>query len=402
MSSGAAGQLEFSVLVAIWPQLLIGFGVTFFVGLLLIWLQRRITPLTRERHDDKAVQASHFDNPLRLGGIAVFLGLVAGLLARFPDWSWMSAFVVLTAGPALIAGLLEDLGYRVSPLRRLAAAAVSAALAVMILGSAITRADLPGLDQALDFASIAVPLTLLLSAGFCHATNLVDGMNGLAATVIITACVGLWFLALRGGQADLAVMAAVLGASVAGFFVLNWPFGTLFLGDAGSYGVGHVLIWIAIVLAARTPDIAMPALVLILFWPFADTLHSIARRLVYRAPVFAPDRMHLHQKMRRCMEIAFLGGAHRRRSNPMATLALAPMIVMPVIAGAALADDRRTAWIALALFSALFGLTHVAITRLAIRYRCRASNAQTIGGKRAIEDKQLSGWSEPESTALSE
>jgi UDP-N-acetylmuramyl pentapeptide phosphotransferase/UDP-N-acetylglucosamine-1-phosphate transferase len=138
---------------------------------------------------------------------------------------------------------------------------------------------------------------------------------------------------------------------MAGFFLLNWPFGSIFLGDAGSYGIGHVLVWIAIVLAARAPGVAVPALLLILFWPFADTLHSIARRLSSGAPVFSADRMHLHQKMRRCIEIAVLGGAHRRRSNPLATLALAPMVVAPVVAGVVLARDVRGAWIALAVFA---------------------------------------------------
>lgn len=365
-----------------WPLLMITWSITLFVGLLLIWSQSHLRLLIRDRQDEQAVQASHVGFSLRLGGIGIAAGLLAGLIAGFSNLSWMPVLLVLSAAPALIAGLLEDLGYKVSPLRRLVAAAISAGLAVFLLDISITRADLPFLDEALSIAVIAVPLTLLMSAGFCHATNLIDGMNGLAATVAIAACIGLWNLAVRAGQDDLALMAAMLGAAMAGFFVLNWPRGTLFLGDAGSYGVGHILIWIAIVLAARAPDIAMPALVLILFWPFADTLHSIARRLFSRSPVFAPDRMHLHQKMRRCIEIVFLGGAHRRRSNPMATLALAPMIVMPVIIGVALADDRRAAWIALAVFGMLFGLVHVAITQFAIRYRRRKGNAGKIVASR--------------------
>mgnify|MGYP005853347873 CR=1 FL=1 len=380
------------------PRLLIVLLITVSVALLIVanrrWLSRRM----RDRQDATAVQASHVGDPLRLGGLAIFAGLVAGLLAEGRDGSWMPVLVVVSAVPAVLAGLLEDLGYGVSAQHRLAAAFVSAALAVLLLGVWVTRADLPGLDRVLGLAPLAVPLTLMLSAGFCHATNLVDGMNGLAATVVISASVGIWMLAREAGLADVAAMAAVLGAAMAGFVVLNWPFGTVFMGDAGSYGVGHVLIWIAILLAARAPEIAMPALVLILFWPFADTLHSIARRLVSRSPVFAPDRMHLHQKMRRCIEIAFLGGAHRRRSNPLATLALAPMIVMPVIAGVALADDAPAAWAALAVFGMVFGLTHVAVTRLAIRHRCRTRLPRGVSGD-DISDEESSPDSAPRKAA---
>ena len=350
-------------------RLLIVALTTISAVLVLLGSKRVTSRLIRERCDATAVQASHVGNPLRLGGIAIFAGLAVGFLYDAPNLLWMPTLVLISALPVALIGLLEDMGYGMSPQRRLAAAFVSAALAVLMLGVWVSRANLPGLDGLLGVAPLAIPLTLLLSAGFCHATNLIDGMNGLAAIVVISASVGLWVLARDADLANLAQMTGVLGVAMTAFLVFNWPFGKVFMGDAGSYGIGHVLIWIPIILATRAPDIAMPALVLILFWPFADTLHSIARRLISRSPVFAPDRMHLHQKMRRCIEIAFLGGAHRKRSNPLATLALTPMIVMPVITGVTLANDARAAWIALAGFGTVFGLTHVAITRLAIRHR---------------------------------
>ena len=383
---------DFETLVAyqslnIWVASLVAMVTTIVTALVIVANRRLLTGMIRERDDATAVQVSHVGNPLRLGGIGIFAGLIAGLLFGGRSGSLVPLLVVISAGPVVLAGLLEDLGYRVSVQRRLAAAFSSAALAVVLLGMWITRANLPGFDQVLGIAPLAMLLTLVVSAGFCHATNLVDGMNGLAATVVISASVGIWMIAWQAELDDLAFCAALLGAAMAGFFVLNWPFGMVFLGDAGSYGVGHVLIWITILLAARSSEIAMPALVLILFWPFADTLHSIARRLVSRSPVFAPDRMHLHQKMRRCIEIVFLGGAHRRRSNPLATLALAPMIVMPVIAGVALADNVPAAWAALAVFGTVFGLTHVAVTRLAIRHRCRAKLSRGVFAEEIFDEE---------------
>ncbi|TCP27340.1 UDP-N-acetylmuramyl pentapeptide phosphotransferase/UDP-N-acetylglucosamine-1-phosphate transferase [Rhodovulum adriaticum] len=353
----------------VWALLLISALATVIVALAVVANRRPLSRLMRERDDAQAVQSSHTGNPLRLGGVAIFAGLGAGILIG--DWedATLPALLLMSALPALLAGLWEDLGHRVSPFRRLLASFVAGAVAVAALGSWVMRADLPGLDGLMAFAPLAILLTVFVSAGFCHATNLVDGMNGLAGVIIISASIALALLAQGAGQGDLALMAALLGAAMVGFFLLNWPFGTIFMGDAGSYGVGHTLIWIAFLLAAREPDIAVPALLLILFWPFADTLHSIARRLSSRAPVFAPDRMHLHQKMRRFIEIVWLGGAHRQRSNPMATLALAPMIVMPVIAGVLLSHDARAAWIALAVFGGLFAVTNVAITRMAVRRR---------------------------------
>jgi UDP-N-acetylmuramyl pentapeptide phosphotransferase/UDP-N-acetylglucosamine-1-phosphate transferase len=352
-------------------RILTSAAVTVMAGLLLILARGPLSRLMRDREDAGAVQASHVGDPLRLGGVAIFIGLAAGMAVGTWQDTALPVSLILSAGPALLAGLSEDMGFLVSPLRRLAAACVSAVLAVVLLGTWVVRADLFGLDLVMAFAPAAVMLTIALSGGFCHATNLVDGMNGLATTVILSAAVGLTLLAQEAGDRDLALIAALLAAAMAGFLLLNWPFGTVFMGDAGSYGVGHMLIWIAILLAWRTPDIAVPALLLILFWPFADTFHSITRRVLRRAPVFEPDRMHLHQKMRRCIEIVLLGGTRRGLSNPLATLCLAPMILMPVVAGVYLSQDPRTAWIALVIFGLLFAVTNVLVTRLASARRRR-------------------------------
>ena len=354
-----------------WTLMGVAALVTVMVGLMIIACRRPLSRMMRARDDARAVQASHVGDPLRLGGVAIFIGLMAGAAAGVWQDAALPALLILSAGPAVLAGLGEDLGFCVSPLRRLAAAGVSAFLAVLMLGVWVSRADLPGLDPVMTIMPLAVLLTVALSGGFCHSTNLVDGMNGLATTVILSAAVGLMLLAQDAGDRDLALIAALLAAAMAGFLLLNWPFGTVFMGDAGSYGVGHVLIWIAILLAWRTPDIAVPALLLILFWPFADTFHSITRRVLRRAPVFEPDRMHLHQKMRRCIEIVLLGGTRRGLSNPLATLCLAPMIAMPVVAGVYLSQDPSAAWIALVIFGLLFAVTNVLVTRFACARRRR-------------------------------
>jgi len=80
----------------------------------------------------------------------------------------------------------------------------------------------------MTFAPLAIMLTIFVSAGFCHATNLVDGMNGLVAVVAITSALGLAVLAQNSGLVDLALVAALLAASVVGFLGFNWPFGGVF------------------------------------------------------------------------------------------------------------------------------------------------------------------------------
>jgi UDP-N-acetylmuramyl pentapeptide phosphotransferase/UDP-N-acetylglucosamine-1-phosphate transferase len=352
----------------------------------------------RDRDDARARQCSHVGNPPRLGGVTVVAGLGAGI--ALGDWSdsRLPLLLMLSAAPAFLVGLLEDCGHAVSASRRLAAAFVSAALAMMVFGTWVTRGDLPGLDPVMTVVPVAVLLTLMLSAGFCHATNLVDGMNGLVGAVLISGAAALAVLAHAAGEGDLALLAALLAAAMSGFVIFNWPYGALFMGDAGCYGLGHVLIWIAILLADRVPGIAAPAFLLILFWPLADTVHSILRRLVGGTPVFAPDRLHLHQKTRRCIEIAILGGERRRLSNPLAILVLLPMLVLPVGAGVFLARHPGLSWLALLVFGLLFALTHVVITRLALTRRRtlaaagRKAARYSPSGARATPAPREDGW----------
>jgi UDP-N-acetylmuramyl pentapeptide phosphotransferase/UDP-N-acetylglucosamine-1-phosphate transferase len=378
--------------------LLLTMGVTLFAGWRIIAHRQTLFRLMRDRNDASARQCSHVGAPPRLGGVTVVAGLGVGI--ALSDWSDSSLplFLMLSAAPAFLVGLLEDCGYVVSALRRLMAALVSAALAILLFGTWVTRSDLPGLDLVMNVPPIAIPLTLMLSAGFCHATNLVDGMNGLVGAVLISGAVGLAGLAHAVGEGDLALLAALLAAALSGFLVFNWPFGALFMGDAGCYGLGHMLIWIAILLADRATGIAAPAFLLILFWPFADAIHSILRRLAGGTPVFAPDRLHLHQKMRRCIEIAVLGGGQRRISNPLAIVILFLPLVLPVLAGVLLARHPGLAWLALLIFGLLFALTHIVITRLALARRKTLAMAgqnaarETPPGARGVPASEGEGW----------
>lgn len=253
---------------------------------------------------------------------------------------WM---ILISALPAVAAGLSEDLGYRVSPNRRLMFAALSAALASYLLGVWVTRGDLLGLDTLMSIAPIATALTIAASAGFSHAVNLIDGMNGLSFVVLSSAAVALGVVAYQHGLNDAALLAWLIAAGVLGFMVFNWLGAKLFLGDAGAYRLGHVLIWVAFYIAAKAPNVSIAALFLILFWPFADTIHTIGRRAVGCLPICQPDRLHLHQKIRRVLEIKWVGRKNRVVSNPLATAVLPPMILAPVIAGVMLSSHPLTA-----------------------------------------------------------
>lgn len=340
------------------------------VGLFLLRFRGAIGPLTRVRHDHLAVQASHTGNPLRLGGLTVIVGVLIGLspyLAKME--SAYTSLLLASVVPVFLAGLWEDLGFGVSAKGRFFAAAVSATTSVSLLGFWVGRGDLPGLDAALGFAPVGIILTILVAAVFCHAVNLIDGMNGLAATVVIFSGLGIAQIASQADLSHVAHIAILLAAATFGFELLNWPSAKLFLGDAGAYGLGHLLAWLGISLVALAPNVALPAVLLTLFYPFIDTLHTVLRRLSKDKKIMVPDRMHLHQKIRRGLEIAWIGRDRRHVSNPLTTAVLAPFIAAPVLAGVLFWDRPMAAWIAFAGFTAAFAGTHILVMALARNLR---------------------------------
>lgn len=344
--------------------------VTLSVGLFLVRFHEVVLPNSVERHDSRARQASHIGEPVRYGGIAVFAGLwVGSFLLNGATNEPVFFLLLISAGPVFLTGFAEDLGYHMSPRRRLMGAAVSAAVAIALLGVWVPSADLPGFNWLMSFYPIAMALTVLFSAGFCHAVNMIDGMNGLATTNAILSGLGIAVIAANTAEMEVMLFALVFCACLIGFLALNWPSAQMFLGDAGAYGIGHLLTWAAILLVARVDDVTVPALLLVLFWPLADVLHTIYRRLVEGRAAFQPDRMHLHHKVRRAIDLMYFGYNEKRRSNPLTTLVLAPFMALPIITGVIFWNQPENAWIALAAFMVAFAVAHKVTTRWALRYR---------------------------------
>ncbi|OIP85168.1 MAG: hypothetical protein AUK37_04645 [Rhodobacterales bacterium CG2_30_65_12] len=324
------------------------------------------------------MQASHVGEPLRLGGLAVTIGLAAGaLVLSVRSDGVFTRLLLLSAVPVFLAGFAEDLGYRVSPRGRFLASVIGAIVAIYLLGLWVPRGSLPGLDAVMGFAPTAIFVTIMVAAFFCHSVNLVDGMNGLASFTVGIGALGISVVAGLAGLGEISALAALLAVATMGFLPLNWPVARMFLGDGGAYGLGHILIWLAIATVARSADVAVPAMLLVLFWPFADTIHSILRRALAGKPITEADRMHLHQKVRRGIEIVWLGRDSRALSNPIATLILMPMIAAPVVTGVYMWRAPMVAWLALAAYGLVFSLMHLLITLAARNFRRSGAASDT-------------------------
>ena len=236
-------------------------------------------------------------------------------------------------------------------------------LVIWLLGVWLPRAGIPGLDAVMDYWVVGVPVTLLITAGISNGFNLIDGVNGLASLTAIVAAVALSYIAEAAGYTIMVHLAMMVAAATFGFFLLNYPFGLIFLGDAGAYTLGFVLSWFGISILLNAPEVSPWALLLTLFWPVADTLLAIYRRSRARADVAAPDRLHVHQMVMRSLEIGVLGRNRRRIANPLTTLVLAPFVMAPPIVGVLLWDQNLNAFLAVLAFGTLFFASYATAPR---------------------------------------
>ena len=333
----------------------ISFGLSAIICVLIfVWFERASTP-SRKRNDTSAVQASHTKPTASFGGVAIVLalGTVVGLSQSAMSWH-ISALLFVSALPVFGVGLAEDLGYLASPRKRLLAAAVSGVVFIALMGQWVPHTGIPGLDIAIQWSPFAMTFSLFLAVGISHAFNLIDGLNGLAGSTALGAALALAAIAHQAGLAEHRDVLLMIAAAILGFLVFNFPFGKIFLGDAGAYVVGHLLVWISVSILWNASNVTPLAMLLIFFWPVADTLLAISRRLSLRKPIAQPDRLHFHQLMMRGVEIIFLGRRKRRIANPLASLLTMPFVFAPMAAGVLLSVDHSSAAIACVAFAVIF------------------------------------------------
>ena len=333
---------------------LIVFTSSVLIGSLMIFFSKPM--IKNKRHDLQAVQAAHVTPVPRIGGIAIVCALILSLAFQFGDahQANLSSKLLLSTVPIFFIGLSEDLGLLASPRIRILAAAASGTIFIWLFGEWLPRADFPGLNLAIQWAPFAIVLSIFLTVGISHAFNLIDGLNGLAGSTALAVAFALAAIAHQAGLTDHRDILLIFAAAILGFLVFNFPYGKIFLGDAGAYAIGHLLVWMSVSILWNAPNVTPFAILLIFFGPVADTLLAITRRLSLGKPIAQPDRLHFHQLVMRGVEIVLLGRKKRWIANPLATLFTLPFIFAPIIAGVLLALDHSNAAIACAVFAAMF------------------------------------------------
>ena len=230
----------------------------------------------------------------RLGGLAIFLGILVPALA-FLDLSSESRGVLLGAAIATVVGAVDDFS-GLSPSVKLLGQVVAASIPCAF-GVWIDHVTFPFLG-VLDLPEwVGVPLSVFFIVAVMNMVNFLDGLDGLAAGVCGISGVTYAILALSLGKPDPAILSAVVAGACLGFLRHNFFPARIFMGDSGALCLGFILAAVSIqglLKTASTVVLVLPLLVLAV--PILDTSFVVARRLKHSQPIYTADRSHLHHR----------------------------------------------------------------------------------------------------------
>ncbi|MCC7145197.1 MAG: undecaprenyl/decaprenyl-phosphate alpha-N-acetylglucosaminyl 1-phosphate transferase [Phycisphaeraceae bacterium] len=290
---------------------------------------------------------AHVEPVAYLGGIAIFLGWLAGISSclfvsdqgLIPGSHVDFPLSILVGAAAIIfIGLWDDVA-GISPRVKVGGQLFAAAALAAMKGSngqmlgaklVITTMSAVGIDMNPFLAyCLGTAIIAMFVLGGCNSMNLLDGLDGLAAGVSAIAVTGFLliavYVAISAGdpqaQADLAggmnrlynsvrivMCLAILGALL-GFLPYNFNPANIFMGDAGSLLVGYLCVSTILLFAHAEmmgPFLVLAALIVFAV-PITDTTLAIIRRKLRGQPIFSPDNQHLHHQLLRAVKNLKLG-----------------------------------------------------------------------------------------------
>ena len=236
-----------------------------------------------------------------LGGVGIFAGfLLASLLSVQGSLSPEFQYFFAAAFVIFFLGLKDDLVI-LSASKKFIGQVIAASI-IIHLGQIKLESmhGLFGFQQVPEGFGLALSyLTIIV---VMNSFNLIDGIDGLAASLgVVTMLVfGTYFFAIE--QQSYALLAFSMAGSLVAFLIFNHHPAKIFMGDSGSLMIGLVnsILVIKFINTASSPAVSIPIEaavaigVSILIVPLLDTLRVFAIRIFNGRSPFSPDRNHVH------------------------------------------------------------------------------------------------------------
>lgn len=376
------------------------FYVSFLVAFFFTPIMRTVAVYYGIIDEPDGLRKMHSKPVAYLGGVAVFLGWIAGLAfsqllqthasgQTSQSHLYVNFSIVVAASVIVILGLWDDLT-GVNPWAKIAGQVFGASFLLLFdIGTHCAKPMFTPLNvRLMNYIGWQVPdglitviscaIVYFIVVGCCNATNLMDGLDGLCGGVTALIAAGFLFLAVciaRGsGSFDpnldgvrIVLGLALLGA-VLGFVPYNFNPASIFMGDTGSMFLGFSCATMIILNAQDTHPKWFLASLIMFALPVLDTALAFARRYVNKRRIFSADRHHFHHQM-----------VARGFSVRQTVIISYGLTLFFVISGAAVVFMRTR--YAVAFYLVIFGSLVVAAYKMGmVHEKPRVVTRQTLGG----------------------
>jgi UDP-GlcNAc:undecaprenyl-phosphate GlcNAc-1-phosphate transferase len=276
--------------------------VCFVISILITPLIKRLAVVIGAT--DKPNQRKvHQSTMPRLGGLAIFISFIVGMLVLHPI-NPASMAILLGTSIIIITGILDDL-YELPAKYKMIGQLIAAISVVYLADLQVVFINLPFGGQ-LELGYLSIPFTILWIVGITNAINLIDGLDGLAAGVSSIALVTISGMALIQGNLFVVAVGTIVLMGTLGFLFYNFHPASIFMGDTGALFLGFIISVLSLLGFKNVTFISLIIPVIILGVPISDTFFAIMRRIINKQPLSAPDKSHLHHCLLR------LGYTHRQ------------------------------------------------------------------------------------------
>ena len=247
----------------------------------------------------QAIQRIHDQETPRLGGFVYILSLIIFAFSfKENEASSILKTALISLAPVLLIALKEDLFHNTKPKNRFIALIFSACLFFLMYSGPLP--DLHNIQLVSKLLSFKIGIFMVLILGIittANGMNLIDGVHGLCGFSALAILCALLFLAHTTSDHLIFELTFSLILLFLPFIFFNYPYGKIFLGDLGAYGLGFLLSVITIIFFGRHPILTPWLAVLLLIYPLIEASFSFTRRLLNQISVTQPDIAHMHLKL---------------------------------------------------------------------------------------------------------
>lgn len=250
-----------------------------------------------DRIDTRKIHNGKISN---IGGLAILLSFLTISMTILPyhNFKFNIYIYLLAAIFAFLIGFIDDIKPYSGKIKLLLQFICAGfALSSGIMSGKINLLGIASIESGLFTAGISIFIIVL----FMNAVNLIDGMDGIATGILLTANVFLCILGFLSGNPAMILLSLIICGAISGFFIFNYPPAKIFLGDGGAYFLGFIFATVPMYAEQSSGLSAMSFIIplILMILPVADLIYVAGGRIKNGRSIFHADKTHLHHRLMR-------------------------------------------------------------------------------------------------------